>query len=228
MTQARARLLSEWDVGYFNNSPRRHELPSRTINQRLVAWELDERYYDGDRANGYGGFRNDGRWNSLVPKIIDRFKIPYNGTVVDLGCKKGFILKAFKDLMPDGTFLGVENHAYPLRVADVSARPHLKLGNLFEIPCQDGSVDFLIAFSSIYMQTLGDVVKTLREIMRVSHGRSYVTVGAYRDTAEREAFLSWTLIGATILSVDEWKEVFAYAGYSGEVFYTTPSALGLL
>jgi hypothetical protein len=27
--------------------------------------------------------------------------------------------------------------------------------------------------------------------------------------------------------VDDWKDVFAYAGYTGNVFYTTPTALGL-
>ena len=77
------------------------------------------------------------------------------------------------------------------------------------------------------MQTLGDVVKTLREIQRVAQGRSYITVGAYRDARERELFRNWTLIGTTVLSVDEWRQVFSYAQYTGNVFYTTPQALGL-
>jgi len=219
--------LTEWDIGYFSKTARRSELPKRALRQRLVAWELDARYYDGSRENGYGGFTNDGRWLGLVPKLIDRFKIPANGSIVDLGCKKGFILKAFKDLMPSAKLLGIENHPYPVEVAEEAIKPHLQVGNLYEIPCADNSVDFLIAFSSIYMQTLGDVVKTLREIMRVSGGRSYITVGAYRNAAEKEAFLGWTLIGTTALSVDEWNEVFDYAGYTGNVFYTTPGALGL-
>lgn len=197
------------------------------VNQRLVAWELDQRYYDGSRENGYGGFVNDGRWNVLASKLIDRFSIPETGTIVDLGCKKGFILKAFKDLMPKAKLIGIENHPYPVESAEESIKEHLRVSNLYEIPCADNSVDFLIAFSSIYMQTLGEVVKTLREIMRVSNGRSYITVGAYRNLAEREAFLNWTLIGTTVLSTDDWKEVFSYAGYTGSVFYTTPAALGL-
>jgi trans-aconitate methyltransferase len=218
---------TEWDLGYFANTVQRKELPQRTVSQRLVAWELDERYYDGDRANGYGGFKNDGRWNNLVPKLVERFAIPPTGTIVDLGCKKGFILKAFKDRFPNATLIGIENHPYPVEVAEEAIRPHLRVGNLFEIPCADNSVSFLIAFSAIYMQCLGDVVKTLREIMRVSGGRSYITVGAYRNAAEKDAFLNWTLIGTTVLSTDEWKEVFAYAGYTGNVFFTTPAVLGL-
>lgn len=220
--------LTEWDLGYFSNTAKRSELPKRTISQRLVAWELDGRYYDGARENGYGGFRNDGRWNTLVPKLVERFNIPANPTIVDLGCKKGFILKAFKDAFSRAKLIGIENHPYPIEVAEPDIKPYLHVGNLWEIPAKDNEVDFLIAFSSVYMQTLGEVVKTLREIMRVSQGRAYITVGAYRNAAERDAFKDWTLIGTTALSVDEWKEVFAYAGYTGSVFYTTPGALGLV
>lgn len=217
----------EWDIGYFLKTSPRSDVPTRGILHRLIAWELDERYYDGLRANGYGGFLDDGRWLRFVPLLIDRFGIPASGLVVDLGCKKGFILRAFKQLMPSGNFLGIENHSYPIDVADQSIKPHLRVGPLFHIPYADGEVDFLIAFSSIYMQTLGDVVKTLREIQRVAQGRSYITVGAYRDARERELFRNWTLIGTTVLSVDEWRQVFSYAQYTGNVFYTTPQALGL-
>jgi trans-aconitate methyltransferase len=220
--------LTEWDLGYFSNTTKRSELPKRKLRQRLIAWELDARYYDGDRDNGYGGFKNDGRWNGLVEKLVDRFSIPNNPSIVDLGCKKGFILKAFKDKFPGAKLLGIENHPYPVDVAEADIKPYLKVGPLYEIPVPDNSVDFLIAFSSIYMQNLGEVVRTLREIMRVSNGRAYITVGAYRNQAERDAFQNWTLIGTTALSVEDWQEVFAYAGYTGHVFYTTPGALGLV
>ena len=76
------------------------------------------------------------------------------------------------------------------------------------------------------MQNLGDVVKSLKEIMRVAAGRSYITVGAFRNEAEREIFQRWTLLGTTILSIEDWHAVFRHAGYTGSVFYTTPAALG--
>lgn len=219
--------FTEYDIGYFSKSPTRAGLPERNILHRLVSWELDERYYDGDRLVGYGGFRDDGRWLQLIPKLVDRFCIPEMGKIVDLGCKKGFILSAFKERLPSAQLIGIENHKYPLEVADPAIRPFLNFGNLYDISCPDDSVDFLISFSAIYMQNLGDVVKTLREIMRVSAGRSYVTVGAYNNQSERDLFLKWTLIGTTVLSKDEWAEVFRYSGYTGSVFFTTPSVLGL-
>ena len=221
------QMTIEWDIGYFTNPIQRKKIPKRTINERLVSWELAYDYYDGSRNVGYGGFSNDGRWTKLVPKLIERFKIPEKAKIVDLGCKKGFILEAFKENLPNAELIGVENHQYPIEKADDKIRKNIILSNLYQIPCEDNTVSFLISFSAIYMQNLGDVVKTLKEIMRVSNGRSYITVGAFRNEAEKSAFLDWTLIGTTILSIEDWNKVFNYAGYTGQVFFTTPLVLGL-
>ena len=34
----------------------------RTIKNKIIASYRDERYYDGERDNGYGGYKYDGRW----------------------------------------------------------------------------------------------------------------------------------------------------------------------
>ena len=220
--------FTEYDVGYFIKKTNRIKLPKRDINNRLIAWELNELYYDGDRDNGYGGFIDDGRWNYLVPKLIERYSILENAKIVDLGCKKGFILKAFKNHSNKYELIGIENHQYPIKVSDIEIKSNIRFGNLYEIPCETDSVDFLISFSALYMQTLGDIVKSLMEIMRVSSGRSYITLGAYNDDKGKKLFYDWTLIGTTILSIEDWKKVLSYSGYTGEVFFTTPRVLGLI
>ena len=40
----------------------------------MYAWELGKEYYDG-RLNSYGGFKYDGRWLKLLPKLIKRYKL---------------------------------------------------------------------------------------------------------------------------------------------------------
>ena len=72
-----------YDVGYFSNKNKRIEVKPRTIRNRLTAWELDQRYYDGNREDGYGGFIDDGRWVPLVDKLIKDFKIPNDGNIID-------------------------------------------------------------------------------------------------------------------------------------------------
>jgi hypothetical protein len=220
-------MNKEFDIGYFRPSSQRKSIEPRTIHNRLVAWELDDRYYDGERANGYGGFRDDSRWDTIIPILYQKFNIDLNGTILDIGCKKGFILESFKRSGHLGRLIGIENHPYPLDSISSPNRIEAKCGPYFDIPLENDAAAFSIAFSSIYMQTLGDIVRSLREIQRVSSGRSYITLGAYESEADRKIFSEWTLIGTTVLSIQDWQEVMDYSGYTGYYFFTTPSVLGI-
>ena len=66
--------MPEFDIGYPHASASR-AIPKgfRTIKNKIVAWGLDGEYYDGERENGYGGFRYDGRWLKIMPAICSRY-----------------------------------------------------------------------------------------------------------------------------------------------------------
>ena len=87
----------------------------RTIINKIVAWELDKEYYDGNRLNGYGGFKYDGRWKKVLPKFIKRYNLKAGSKVLDIGCKKGFLLHDLKKLVPGIKIYGIEDHLYPLK-----------------------------------------------------------------------------------------------------------------
>ena len=38
----------------------------RTVHSRIIASSRGKEYYDGDRKNGYGGFKYDGRWKKIA------------------------------------------------------------------------------------------------------------------------------------------------------------------
>jgi len=224
--------MAYFDPGYFTNTrstTKRVLVAPRTIRERLVAWELDSKYYDGDRNFGYGGYKYQReRWHEIVRKVFGHFGLKDGCKVLDLGCKKGFFLQAVKELYPSCNVLGIENHEYPLICADESVKNFLSFRNYYDLlEFSDGEFDFVWAFSSIYMQNLGDVVKTLREIQRISGGTSFITLGAYDSLIEKTTFEKWTLLGTTILSPEEWSEVFDYSNYRGDWFFTTPKILGL-
>jgi len=85
-----------------------------------------------------------------------------------------------------------------------------------------------MAYAAIYMLNLRGVMQALREIQRVGKGRSFVTLGAYRTREGRELLEEWTLLGTTILHVDEWQEVFRETGYTGDYAFTTAESLNLV
>ena len=144
-------------------------------------------------------------------------------SILDLGCKKGFIVDASTKL--GYSAIGIENHSYPITKANEKIQHKLISANYYDLPFADNSFDFCIAFSSIYMQNLKDVIKTLLEINRVSRS-SFISVAAYNHDWEKESFYNWTLLGTTVLHCSEWLDLFSSIGYQGKYFFTTPSILG--
>src|SRR5882672_7904109 len=71
----------------------RHQTQSR---EREVAMKFGREYFDGERSQGYGGYRYDGRWLPIAETFRDHWGLKPGDAVLDIGCAKGFLVK---DLM---------------------------------------------------------------------------------------------------------------------------------
>lgn len=221
--------MTEFDIGYpHSNSKRVVKKGLRTIHNRMRAFELGKDYYDGGRNDGYGGFKYDGRWQKIIPTIIERYNLNNNSAVLEVGCKKGFFLHDIKQTLPEIKICGIENHRYPLENAMESVKENLIFGEYSRLPFKENEFDFILGFACIYMQNLRGVMSTLREIERVGKGNSYITVGAYRTPQEKELFELWTLIGTAVYHVDEWIEIFKETKFSGDYSFVTAETLNLV
>ena len=69
---------------------------------------------------------------------------------------------------------------------------------------------------------LQDCMKALKEIQRVSKGKSFITVDAFRSKEEKERMNDWNLTARTILSVSDWKSLFETVGYTGDYYWFIP------
>ena len=216
-----------FDIGYFKKpvKVRAKVAKERTVINKMYAWELGKEYYDGNRLNGYGGFKYDGRWLKLLPKIIKRYKLSNKSKVLDLGCKKGFLLKDLNILLPGIKSYGIENHPYAIKNA-VNCKSKLILSDYTKLPFKKKSLDFVIAFNSLYMQNLGDVIKSLKEIERVSK-KSYIVLASGENDEERNKFYKWTLIGTSILLKKEWKTSFKKIKFKGDYYFSSSKSLGV-
>lgn len=216
-----------FDIGYFKKpiKVRGKVAKERTILNKIKAWELGKDYYDGNRLNGYGGFKYDGRWLKMLPKIIKKYKLTKNSKVLDLGCKKGFLLKDLNILLPGIKTVGIENHAYALKKS-VKCQSKLIQSEYYKIPYKNKHFDFVIAFNSLYMYNLGDVIKSLKEIERVSK-KSYIVLASGENDKERNKFYKWTLIGTSILLQKEWKKLFRDIGFKGDYYFSSAKSLGV-
>ena len=114
-----------FDLEYFKSSKPR-KIRTISLQKRFIAWKKDKEFYDGNRKNGYGGYVYDGRWLQILPKIIRRYKLNSSSKVLDIGCKKGFLIHDLKKLIPGIKCYGIEDHKYPIKHAIKSVKKDIK------------------------------------------------------------------------------------------------------
>lgn len=181
-----------------------------------IAKEFGKEFFDGDRKYGYGGYKYDGRWRSVVKRMKDYYNLQENSSILDIGCGKGFMLHDFKELMPNCTVVGVDVSAYAIENAMKSVKPFLKTASAEKLPYPDKSFDLVISINTIHNLPIERLKKALCEIERVSRCNSYITVDAWRNEQERENLFKWVLTAETMMHVDDWKKLFDEVGYSGD------------
>lgn len=185
-----------------------------------VARRFGKDYFDGRREQGYGGYNYDGRWIPIAREIVTHFRLSPGDRVLDVGCAKGFLVKDLMAVCPGLQVYGLDISDYALCNAAREARGRLVRGSADKLPFDNGSFDLVLSINTLHNLERPRLVAALREMERLAPGRGYVQVDAYRNEAERELFLGWCLTALTFLQPDDWRALFAEAGYSGDYYWT--------
>lgn len=193
---------------------------SITEEHRKVARQFGRDYFDGDRLSGYGGYHYQPRfWQETVKRLRDHYSLSENASLLDVGCGKGFMMHDFKALMPAMTVQGLDISQYALDNALEDMKPFITLGDAKSLPFADKSFGLVISINTVHNLGLNDCKKALREIQRVARGKSFVTMDAWRNEAERERLMKWNLTALTYMSTDDWKSLFHEIGYTGDYYW---------
>jgi ubiquinone/menaquinone biosynthesis C-methylase UbiE len=184
-----------------------------------IAKQFGREFFDGDRKCGYGGYRYDGRWKSVVKRMKEYYKLPDNAAILDIGCGKGFMLHDFKELMPKATVAGIDVSKYAIENSMPSVKQYLKVASAGKLPYPDKSFDLVVSINSIHNLPVEKLKTALREIERVCRGHSYITIDAWRNEKEKENLFKWVLTAETMMHVDDWKKLFAEVGFSGDYYW---------
>lgn len=184
-----------------------------------IAKRFDKEFFDGPRDRGYGGYCYDGRWKDVARRMRDHYRLPEDAAILDVGCAKGFLLHDFKELMPNCTVAGVDVSEYAIENAIPSVKPFLKIASGEKLPYPGKSFDLVVSINSIHNLPPERLKNALREIERVSRGRSYITIDAWRNEQERAQLYKWVLTAESMFHVDDWKKIFAEVGYTGDYYW---------
>ena len=195
----------------------------KSEQDRAVARRFDKSFFDGDRRHGYGGFNYHPRfWQPVIPTMQSHFGLTAASSVLDVGCGKGFMMHDMAELIPGITVKGLDVSRYAIENSIEDMRPHVQVADAKELPFADKSFDVVIAINTIHNLEREECAEALREIERVKRRGAFVTVDAYRNEEEKRRMYAWNLTARTIMSVDEWKEFFREAGYTGDYYWFIP------
>lgn len=222
------RLIMGQEIDLLSNYPKtkrdvKGRGVSKTPEDRAIARQFAKEFFDGERRHGYGGFNYNPRfWQPVIPTFIEYFGLTSASSVLDVGCAKGFMLHDLNQLVPGITVKGVDVSEYAIAHAIDDMKPFVMVADARKLPFADKSYDVVISINTIHNLDREDCAQALCEIERVSRGKSFVTVDAYRNDKERDVMEAWNLTAKTIMHVDEWKKFFAEVGFTGDYFWFIP------
>ncbi len=193
-----------------------------TEEHHKIARQFGKEFFDGDRLAGYGGYIYDGRWKSVVERFRDYYDLTSESSVLDIGCAKGFMLHDFMQIIPGIKVAGIDISQYAIENAIESVKPLVKVANAKELPFPDKSFDLAISITTIHNLPLEGCKQALREVMRVSRKHAFITLDSWHDEIERDRMEKWNLTALTYMSIEEWKQLFAEVGYTGDYYWFIP------
>jgi ubiquinone/menaquinone biosynthesis C-methylase UbiE len=198
-------------------------LEAKSEESRTIARKFGFDYFDGDRNHGYGGFTYQERfWKPVIPDLVVHFRLDEKSRVLDVGCAKGFFLHDLQLALPGIEIAGIDISSYAIENAIETVKRKVAVGDARKLQFEDNSFDLVMSINTIHNLDREDCAMALQEIQRVSGGKSFVTVDAYRNEIEKERMEAWNLTALTMMSVDEWKKFFAEVGYDGDYYWFIP------
>ena len=156
--------------------------------QREVAKRFGKEYFDGDRGQGYGGYRYDGRWVPIAERLRDLYGLRAGQRVLDVGLRQG--LPAPRP--PPG---GARASGWPGSTSPTmrsctpwtTCRPFLVRGHRRRA-CRFATraFDLVISINTIHnLERARPASQAVREIERVSRRHRYVQVDSWLTEEQR-------------------------------------------
>ncbi len=193
----------------------------RMINQKVhcmkIAKKYEQKYWDGDRKYGYGGYKYiNGYHTVLAKKLIKLYSLNNNSKILDLGCGKGYLLYEIKKILKNIKIVGVDISKYAIKNSKKEITSQLSYLDLNKkINFEDKSFDLVISIMTLHNLKIVNLIDRLKDIERIGVSK-FICVESYRNELEQFNLQCWALTAETIMDVDAWKWLFKTSGYTGD------------
>ena len=184
-----------------------------------TAIKYGKEYWDGDRHQGYGGYKYDGRWRPVAEAMARHYALKPGARILDVGGGKGFLLHEFAQVVPQAEVAGVDISAYAVENAKPEVKPCLTVANATKLPYPDKHFDFVVSITTLHNLYNYELDQALKEIERVSRGPKHIIIETYRNEREKVNLLYWQLTCRSFYAPKEWEWFFQRSGYTGDYSY---------
>ncbi len=173
-------------------------------------------YWDGDRRYGYGGYKYDGRWETVARKLIESYTLSGSSKILDTGCGKAYLLYEIKKILPDCEVRGFDISEYALKNAKEEIKENLFLHRAEDkYPFEDNEFDLVISLTTLHNLQVFDLKSALKEIERVGENK-FIVVESFRNDEELFNLQCWALTCQSFYNPREWTWLFNDFGYTGD------------
>ena len=146
-----------------------------------------------------------------MEKIIDLFNLKENFKFLDIGCAKGFLMYDILGINHKIDVFGLDISDYAKKNAMNEVKDKILIGNCKNLPFENNFFDCVVSINTVHNLELDECKDAIREIQRVSNGRAFIQVDAYRDDGELDLFKEWMLTAKTYLKPGQWKKLLTYS-----------------
>ena len=196
---------------------------SASIEDRILSWRLDKEYFDGNRKQGYAGYKYDGRWRPVAKDFIKHYNLKDNAKILDIGCAKGFLLDEFGKILKKPTLCGLDISHYAITKSNKKIKKNLCIGNATSLPFDNNYFDLVISINSLHnIMGLKELKNSFKEIKRVSKKNVYITLGAYNSNKGKKFLDKWAVVATAYMSTMAWLKFFKSVGYKGDYWWFEP------
>lgn len=196
------------------------EREASVLREREVAKRFGREYFDGQRTQGYGGYRYDGRWVPIAERMRDYYDLQPGQRVLDIGCAKGFLLHDLRTVVPGLSVNGLDISAYALDLAMDDIRGKCVRATADALPFPDNYFDLVVSINTIHNLDLARCEQAIREMERVSRQHKYLQVDSWLTEQQHANFERWQLTAVTYFAPDGWRRVFDDCQYTGDYYWT--------
>lgn len=194
---------------------------ARMIDDKIVcmtvAKKYDKDFWDGDRKYGYGGYKYiPGRFEKVAKALIERYNLPDNAKILDMGCGKGFLLYEIKKLLPNCTVKGYDISEYAIENSKEEIKENLFVHKVQDkTEFDDNEFDLVFSITTFHNLNVMELKDAVKEMDRIGKNK-YLVVESYRNDAELFNLECWALTCDSFFRPEEWVWLYNEFGYTGD------------